>query len=188
VRRRRSNPTGGGSLDSVRVLYRDGNMQLWGIPYKMRPGQQPRDLERAHHDYVPPRYGYYGSKQISISDWIWLGSPGWWGGLSNRSIAETKDFLEEYREYVPRGPYEWSELPNGSRNPLIDYESKVAVGNRNLSGAEATALLAGAVLIAGVVAYLVLKPSVPTASTGVAPVPLPAPAAPVPYQPDQPGY
>ena len=36
---------------TIRVLYRDNNLTLWGIPYDMRPGQAPRDLQRAYADY-----------------------------------------------------------------------------------------------------------------------------------------
>ena len=32
-------------LSTIRVLYRDLNGQLWGIPYLLRHGQSPRDIE-----------------------------------------------------------------------------------------------------------------------------------------------
>jgi hypothetical protein len=76
----------------------------------MRPGQQPGDLWRAHRDYVPPQYGHYGSKQVSIADWVYLGSPGWYAGLSEGRIEEIKAFLATCGDLVPEGPYEWSTL------------------------------------------------------------------------------
>jgi hypothetical protein len=140
-------------LDTVQVLYRDREMQLWGIPYKMRPGQQPRDLQDAHHDYVPPRYGHYGSKQTSIADWIWLGSPGWWGHYNKEQQEDIKDFLKMNREYVPQGPYEWSELPD--ENP-IEVDAKI-------TGTDLL-LIAGGVVALGLVGYLIWAAQVDAAA------------------------
>jgi len=99
-------------LESIRVLYRVGDAtELWGIPYDMRPGQSPRDLWKAHHEYVPPRPGWYGSRQISLSDWIYLGSPGWYGSLPCERVEQIKTFLEKFKEYVPGWPHEWARLP-----------------------------------------------------------------------------
>ena len=97
-------------LAKIRVLYRDGNLGLWGIPYDMRPGQAPRDIYRAHAEYVPPRPGWYGSKQVSIADWIWLGSPGWYGSKTSEQVEAIKAFLERYDPLVPGSWHEWSRL------------------------------------------------------------------------------
>lgn len=86
-------------------------MSLWGIPYDMRPGQQPGDLRRAHRDYVPPPPGWYGSKQIDLSDWVWLGSPGWYGSMSREEQAEVKAFLDRLpKDAIPAWPEEWTKL------------------------------------------------------------------------------
>lgn len=95
-------------LGSIRVLYRDSNLALWGIPYDMRPGQSPSDLKRAHDLYIPPPYGTYGSKQISLADWIYLGSPGWYGNLSAEQISSIKSYLNGLdATLIPRGYNEW---------------------------------------------------------------------------------
>ena len=99
------------ALNKIKVLFRDPNtFALYGIPYKMRPGQAPGDLYRAHRDYVPPEYGTYGSKQININDWIWLGSPGWYGHLTTTEQVLIQAFLSTLGELVPHGPYEWCEV------------------------------------------------------------------------------
>ncbi|MGO9837869.1 MAG: hypothetical protein ACLP1X_27080 [Polyangiaceae bacterium] len=83
----------------------------------------------------------------------------------------------------------------GRENPLLGYqsESKVSIGDRNLSPWEATAILGGILVVTGGALYLWLRSMTPAALTTsttapVAPVPAPAPVQPVPYSPDQPGY
>ncbi len=68
-------------LDKIVVLWRQPDtLALWGIPYSMRDEcqQTPYDLWKSSRGegYGPtaPRY------RANLSDWIWLGSPGWWGG------------------------------------------------------------------------------------------------------------
>jgi len=79
-------------LDSIRVLYRqDDTMTLWGIPYGMRPGQSPRDLQRAGN----------------AGGWIYLGGPGWWGTLDADSIVRIKIWLTVHADDVPTGPCEF---------------------------------------------------------------------------------
>ena len=101
-----------GDLDKIKVLFRDKNLQLWGIPYRMRPNtnQQPADIKRAHDEYVWPIPGSYGPKQVSISDWVWLGSPGWWGDMSKERQAQVKEFLAAHQDLVPQNWNEWSEI------------------------------------------------------------------------------
>jgi len=136
---RRANMAGGSvsehragevDLSKIRVLYRDVNMQLWGIPYDMREGQSPRDLQRAYEQYVPPRPGHYGSKRIELG-WTWLGSPGWWGSMSKARRAEVEDFLAWFKDAVPSGFYEFSVLPDEDNWP---YKS----GSANRAGADMT--------------------------------------------------
>jgi len=101
------------SLDTILVLFRapDTLLGLWGIPYRMRDGQQPGDIWRAHRDYVPPPYGTYGSKAPNISDWIYLGTPGWFGDMTEVRIAEIKAFLARLGDVVPGSPNEWAVVP-----------------------------------------------------------------------------
>lgn len=100
------------NLGVVKVLYRDRDLALWGIPYLMRPGQSPRDLKDAHDDWRPLPPGHYGGmKRPDLSDWIWLGSSGWFGSMTREQIQEVKTFLDENKELLPMNPYEWSELP-----------------------------------------------------------------------------
>jgi hypothetical protein len=95
------------------VLYRKPDaLGLYGIPYRMREGQSPRDLQKAHDDYVPPRPGHYGSKQTDLSDWVYLGHPGWWGdmGAGHPVRKAIVAFAAEHPDAIPRGPYEWVDL------------------------------------------------------------------------------
>jgi len=96
--------------DRIKILFMaPDTLTLWGIPYEMRPGQQPGDLFRARRDHVPPEPGYYGSKRVDLSDWIYLGEPGWFG--STKGLAETKAFLANIpMEAKPQGPFEWTRL------------------------------------------------------------------------------
>ena len=108
-------------LDTIKVLFRDPDtFALWGIPYEMRPGQQPGDLWRARRDYTPPPPGHYGSKQIDLSDWIWLGTPGWWGSMSKAGQVEAQAFITRAQEAdaIPMGPYEWVSLSAFPLKPL----------------------------------------------------------------------
>lgn len=101
---------------SIKVLYRaPQTMALWGIPYEMRPGQQPRHLAEAGDSYVAPPPGYYGSKQVDLSDWVYLGSPGWYSGPGEEAhLAQA--FLDSLDpNVIPRGPYEWLSLAEQPR-------------------------------------------------------------------------
>jgi len=65
-------------LDTIRVLYRrDDSLELFGVPYKMRPGQGPKDIFRAGN----------------AKGWVWLGGPGWWGSMTKGEQALVKAFL-----------------------------------------------------------------------------------------------
>lgn len=98
-------------LASIRVLYRGKDLVLWGIPYGMRSGQNPSDLERAHDNYVPLPYGTYGSKQINLEDWVYLGSPGWYGHLNAQEISSVKSYLSKLdATLIPQNHYEWVDL------------------------------------------------------------------------------
>jgi len=95
-------------LESIKILWRQpDNGALWGIPYETRSGQQPYDLWRAHRDYVAPRPGWYGSKQISLEDWVYLGDYEW---HPEKDWENIKAFLEMHKDLIPQGPNEWSSL------------------------------------------------------------------------------
>lgn len=82
----------------IRVLWRrPETLCLIGIPYEMRPGQSPNDLWRAAHEEGP---------RSRIRDWVWLGSPGWWGSKTREEIEWIKQFLDAVED-VPSGPGEW---------------------------------------------------------------------------------
>jgi hypothetical protein len=99
-------------LSTIRILFREpDSLTLWGIPYDMRPGQQPGDLLRAYRSWSPPRPGHYGSHRIKLDDWVYLGGPGWFGNMSAKRKAEVQAFLAKYKEYVPGNSYEWDRLP-----------------------------------------------------------------------------
>ncbi len=98
------------SLSSIRVLYCENDtLALWGIPYDMRPGQQPDDLLRAdrrQREQYDPRLLQAKLRDVK-SGWIWLGSPGWWGHLSPSRQSEIREFLAAHKDCVPNSPNEW---------------------------------------------------------------------------------
>lgn len=98
-------------LASIKVLWRQPDLlTLWGVPYLMRPGQQPYDLWKARRDYVEPLPGWYGSKRINLDDWIHLGEPGWWGTTPPEDIKLTETFLAKHKGNIPHNPCEWTVL------------------------------------------------------------------------------
>lgn len=96
---------------TVKVLYRlPDTLTLIGIPYQMRPGQSPRRLREAHHNFVPAAPGHYGPKQIDLSDWVYLGEPGWFGTMPKARQAEVIAFCEKHPDLIPKGPDEWIDI------------------------------------------------------------------------------
>ena len=94
------------NLASIRVLWRDRNGGLWGIPYGMRPGQSPHNLwdsttlvrlntngmDLGHRTPAPgPRPG-----------WIWLGGAGWYGSMTADQIQAVQAFLAPLGRDVER--------------------------------------------------------------------------------------
>lgn len=128
-------------LAEVRVLWRQPDtLALWGIPYDMREGQSPNDLARAHRNWEAPRYGSYGSKRIDISDWVWIGQPGWWGSWTSSDIAALKTWLASPRiaENIPGGPCEWTTLP---KRPLPEgYPTPTSFRTRDIRREESLSL------------------------------------------------
>ena len=82
------------TFDDIKVLYNDPNMQLWGLPFEMRPYQAPRH-------FADNKEG-----------WVWLGSPGWYGSMPQARIAETRAFLANCKsiDAIPTSPGEWSRI------------------------------------------------------------------------------
>lgn len=98
-------------LSTIKVLWRaPDHLALYGIPYELRPGQSPRDLWRAYHEWEAPKPGHYGSKRISLDDWVYLGNPGWFGTMTRPEIQLVEEFLAAHKQEVPGNPYEWSRL------------------------------------------------------------------------------
>lgn len=103
-------------LSKIVVLYRDRNLQLWGIPYRMREeiGQTPRHLQEPGGRSGPLPAGWYGSQSReeqsahNTRDWVWLGSPGWFGSMSAADMEQVKAYLQAHKADVPRGFFEWS--------------------------------------------------------------------------------
>jgi len=89
-------------LATIRVLYRQSDtMSLWGIPYRMRAdvGQQPRDIDPARR-----------------KDWVWLGSPGWWGSMTRAEQAAVAAFLATLpKDAIPEYPNEWIDLADWAK-------------------------------------------------------------------------
>jgi hypothetical protein len=96
------------SLQAIKVLYRaPDTLALWGIPYDMRPGQAPRDLQRARDSWTPARPGHYGSKPIDLSNWIFLGYPGSRGSLTAVEGETIAAYLTDKAADIPGNPCEW---------------------------------------------------------------------------------
>ena len=88
-------------LRSIKILFRaPESLALWGIPYRMREGQEPSDLHRAGR----------------TEKWIYLGGPGWYGNMSRSEQRRVKAFLRplERRKLIPGNPYEWVDLTKES--------------------------------------------------------------------------
>ena len=75
----------------MKTLYRSntGCMSLWGIPYKMKPGQGPKDL--------------IGNTE----NWTWLGSPGWYGSTKTKILGILSTIPDDA---IPTHPGEWTDL------------------------------------------------------------------------------
>lgn len=100
------------ALCTIRVLYRGADsMDLWGIPYGMRPGQGPKDILDRYRDA-----------------WIWLGSPGWFGAMDPASIERAKAFVASCGPDVPCGPYEWCYIapPTYTSVAVSSYPTAIA--------------------------------------------------------------
>lgn len=105
-------------LARARVLWRrPDTLALYAIPHAMRPGQSPRDLVAAEWPSIawPPGPPIKQAGEVP-ADWFWIGSPGWWGGLSPEAIEAIREWLAplEAAGLVPLGPGEWAQVPEGA--------------------------------------------------------------------------
>lgn len=99
-------------LSKIRVLFRaPDTLDLWGVPYDMRPGQSPRDLWQAPRpvrDAERARCGYKERRDGPREDWIYLGTPG--GHDRVEETEPVKSFLARHAADIPHNPYEWTTL------------------------------------------------------------------------------
>lgn len=110
-------------LDKIVVLWRQPDtLALWGIPYAMRDEcqQTPYDLWKSSRGegYGPtaPRY------RADLSDWIWLGSPGWWGGHLPESRIAIQVWLAPLAmlDLIPRDELAFVDLRKAFRGQTYD--------------------------------------------------------------------
>lgn len=102
-------------LATICVLFRaPDTLTLYGIPYDMKPGQQPGDIWRGRRLQDPAAPHYVLGATVSVpgpaSDWIWLGQPGWWSNLTREEQRAISEWLEKLGDVVPVNPYEWTTL------------------------------------------------------------------------------
>lgn len=115
-------------LDKIVVLWRQPDLSaLWGIPYAMRMecGQTPKHLWDAHKSFYDKPIGnrvYARRNPIDLSDWIWLGQPGWWGSLLPEERATIEVWLSPLEMFglVPKGPCEFVDLRKEFRGQSYD--------------------------------------------------------------------
>ncbi len=113
---RGAHPAGRGSvgaLSVIKYLWRQSDtMALYGIPHELREGQSPNDLFRAEwpgrmqpgqraRDVHPRK----PAREVP-SDWVWLGTPGWYGNMTRDQVDAVKAYVRGLAD-VPSGPGEW---------------------------------------------------------------------------------
>lgn len=114
-------------LASIRILYRRSDtLTLYGIPYLMRPGQQPGDLYRADRqrtsDLARRRYGTYDNvpARSPIAEWMYLGEPGWFGTYSREDCDTIKLWLASLPAgVIPGGPEEWAVIEDWQSGEVV---------------------------------------------------------------------
>jgi hypothetical protein len=85
------------NLASIRVLtYFQG--AFVGIPYPMRDGQQPRDIDAKWRD------------SESAGAWIWLGSPGWYGSMNAAEKEMAIAFVKRHGSDVQWHEWCWVDI------------------------------------------------------------------------------
>ncbi len=99
-------------LSTIRVLYRDLNGQLWGIPYLLRHGQSPRDIE----SHPKRNWIYLGAVHVARGGKDKGKAVGWFGSMSRAEIRSVKDFLQKHADRIPGNPYEFDAVRGESTN------------------------------------------------------------------------
>jgi RNA-splicing ligase RtcB len=108
------------TIDSIQTVFRDHQGGgLWGLPYKMRHeiGQNPRHLWEGRRSpdpaHQPPVYiGYTISTPGPLPEWVWLGTPGWYGSMTKEEQELVNRFVDRLRSdgLLPQWPGEWQEV------------------------------------------------------------------------------
>lgn len=108
------------TIDSIKTVFRDAaNGALWGIPYKMNHdiGQTPKhvwDGHRSPHPTKrPPVYvGFTIETPGPQLDWTWLGTPGWFGSMTEDERELAEEFVAKLKaeDMMPSWPGEWVEV------------------------------------------------------------------------------
>jgi len=99
------------NLATIQALYRaPDSLTLYGIPYKLREDQSPRNLAEMYRE-----------------DWIYLGEPGWYGNMSDAQQRMVEEWLAPHRRagVVPGGPHEWSYIGEA----LAEWDARFARRN-----------------------------------------------------------
>ncbi len=81
------------NLATIRVVYLlPDSLTLCGVPYEMRPGQSPKDIQERYR-----------------GEWIYLGGPGWFGDMTPTERALTEGFIARMvaGDDLPVNPHEW---------------------------------------------------------------------------------
>lgn len=110
------------NLATIRVVYlAPDTLTLCGIPYEMRPGQNPSHLWRASRRPAPPTTAaaWEHAARYPHNDWtdawIYLGEPGWYCTMTREQITLAKAFEAKLKasDLMPGYPHEWSRIPAG---------------------------------------------------------------------------
>ena len=79
-------------LSKIKVLlWHDG--AFWGIPYQMKPGQQPLDILEKYR-----------------GDWVYLGGAGWYGSMTEIHMTAAKAFVAQHRHKITAYEGSWIDL------------------------------------------------------------------------------
>ena len=111
-------------LDRIVVLWRKPDcLSLYGIPYAMREGcgQTPKHLWDARDaDYR--RSPLDTTRRVTLDDWIWLGSPGWWGSMLPEERTAVEVWLAPLYtlDLVPRNVCDFIDLRKEFRGQTYD--------------------------------------------------------------------
>ncbi len=100
-------------LATIVGVYLDANFQLWGFPYRMRPGQQPRDITE----------GPTGTRTFT-----WIKGTRWYGNRNRAEVEIIDRWVADVRATgcLPESPFEWCYL---DPDPVVeDVEPLAATG------------------------------------------------------------